>query len=134
MSEMYDEVKALVNCISEDTDDYPDQACYRMVMNRLGHVKTKLFQIEESRAKAKAHKALQKRRELKAEEEWQNADLGYDDEEDVQIESDGWNIDVTHFSRVYYVSINGEQSVKYNFSIEFAEGIIDIISIGCSSD
>jgi len=120
---MYNEVRALVNCISEDTDDYPDQSSYRMVMRNLASVKIKLEEVEQSRAKDKAHKELQDSREKIANEEWEKADLtSHIESDDIHIESDGWESDGTLFSRRYYVSVDGKESTMHHLLIVFVIG------------
>jgi len=34
--------KALINCLSEDPDDYPDMSAYRMVMDKVKEVEMAL--------------------------------------------------------------------------------------------
>jgi hypothetical protein len=120
---MYDEVKALVGVISEDENDYPCLGAYRMVMDKLAPVKDELAVIEESRKVQLGKQELDKRRSAKADDAWEDADLliPSEDHDDVHIESDGWAIDGKHYSRVYYVSINGAESTKHTFSVTFVE-------------
>lgn len=129
---MYDEVKHLVSRISEEVDDYPDMGAYRQMMEALKPVKDELAVIEENRSASDARKDLMERRDKKADEEWENADLGFNCEEDVHIESDGWSRDGTYYSRKYYVSLKGAESYAYSFSLEFEEGsdTVQLISNG----
>jgi hypothetical protein len=130
---MYDEVKALVDVISEDTDDYPNYDYYKMVMNKLGHVKNKLFQIEESRAKNEARKKLQARREKVANEEWEKADLtSHIESDDVHIESDGWESDGTYFSRRYYISVDGNESTMHHLLVTFMDESSEVEAVNVS--
>lgn len=119
---MYDEVKALVGAISEDENDYVDASAFRMIMDALSPVKNKLAVEEASRIIMDARLELMKMRELKAEATWQEVDLGYDNEDDVHVESDGWAVDGNHYTRTYYISVNGDESTAHCFSIEFEEG------------
>jgi hypothetical protein len=119
---MYNEVKALVNCLSEDTDDYPDQAYYRMVMEKLGAVKDELEIIETSRRGWKTKQELPTNRENKAEQEWQNADLtSHIESDDIHIESDGWESDGEFYSRRYYISVDGKESIMRHFLVSFVK-------------
>jgi len=119
---MYDEVKHLVNIISEEVDDYPDMSAYRQTMEALKPVKDELAVIEENRSASEARKELEQARELKANEEWENALLFDADGYHTHIESDGWSRDGNHMSRTYYVSVNGKESTRHSFDIEFEEG------------
>lgn len=119
---MYDEVKALVGVISENENDYTDSSAYRMVMDKLSPVKDKLAVMEKNRSELEAYNELMEKRYKKADETWMDYDLGYDAEDDVHIETNGWAVDGNHYTRTYFISVNGDESTAHCFSIEFEEG------------
>jgi len=119
---MYDEVKALVGVISENENDYTDSSAYRMVMDKLSPVKDKLAVMDKNRSELEAYNELMEKRYKKADETWMDYDLGYDAEDDVHIETNGWAVDGNHYTRTYFISVNGDESTAHCFSIEFEEG------------
>lgn len=130
--ELEHKAQALINVLSDDIDDYPDARIYRMVKDREKDLQKEINKSAKMRRKiakkADEAKDLLQKREAKAEENWENADLifPYGDEDDIHFEADGWETDGKHYSRVYYVSVNGEESEKHSYSIEFKDGTDEI--------
>lgn len=78
----------------------------------------------------KAQKKLENLRDKVIFEEWTNARLysPLNKDDDVHIESDGWAIDGNHYSRTFYVSVNGAESIRRTFDIEFHVGTDEVLS------
>ena len=124
---LYTATRSLCLVISEDRDDYPDDSAYRQMMDRLKIVQDELAVIEECNRVSEARKELITKQYKKADEAWMDFDLGYDDEDDVHIESNGWSSDGNHYSRTYYVSVNGDESTAHCFSVEFEDGTTNVL-------
>jgi len=130
---MYNEARALVNAISEEPDDYPDQSYYRMIMDKMADVKVELAKVEKTEAEAQARKELDERRRQIIEQEWEKADLtSHIESDDIHIESDGWESEQNYFSRRYYISVDGKESTMHNFMVAFIDDSDEIESLGCS--
>lgn len=133
MSDIYTSAKSLVLALSDDCEDYPDMASYRMVMDRCRDVKHALYEHETREAEMKEltdkRNNLDDERRRIIEREWENCDL--DLPRGAEVESDGWEHDGrNHFSRVYYISVWGETSTKHTFSITFADGSTEMVHSG----
>jgi len=123
---LYEATKSLVNLISEDIEDYPDSSAYRQMMDRVKCVQDELGKVAENMRRFDSRVELAQLRDYKANESWEDAILYDGDSEDVEIESDGWTTDGKHYSRTYYLSIDGKESTRHTYSITF-ENNSDII-------
>ena len=128
---LYKATKELVDSI-RGMEEYICKSAWATIQSKLKPVEFELNYIERS-GKLKNDKIeLDKRRREIIEKEWEEADIthGYEDDEELEIQCNGWEHDGgNHFSRVYYISANVRESDEYHFSITFEDNTDKIISV-----
>ena len=48
LNELIKKVKALINVLPEDNDDYPDNEIYRMIQDRIEDVENEIHKLEKA--------------------------------------------------------------------------------------
>ena len=120
--------RKLCESISDNRSDYDSTLNYNIVMDRRRDL---LIALDEHDSRMKEFNDMHEARQLMENQrrniidrEWENADLVSDlpEHNHIDIESDGWEHDGRNsYSRVYYISLDDQESIKYRFSIDFED-------------